>query len=322
MSNACSFSSVLLRITILNFISFFLSSCNSNVSHFKNAQKEFLNDDYIGAIIELNTLFESTGKTDSALVLRAKCYLKIQKLNRALKDLKEANQMNPNNSEAKLELGRYYVLVEDTLNATNILTQVANGKSNSSSDAFIELGKINYFKDKFELSISNFTDAIEEDSSNYLAWYYRAIMRSTFYDKDESSTQSLFKYLDFNQAINDYKRAISIRNNFADAWYRMGLVYLNKFDEPNGIKAINQAIALEPINSYYYIGRADFYARKEEYQKAIKDYCTAIEIAQNDPTSYEGRALCYKALGNTELFKEDFKKAFLLRKDLKSYKVM
>ena len=62
--------------------------------------------------------------------------------------------------------------------------------------------------------------------------------------------------------------------------------------------------------------------RLENYKRAIIEYSKAIEISQNDPNSYEGRANCSKALGNIELFKEDFKKAFLLRKDAKKYKVM
>jgi tetratricopeptide (TPR) repeat protein len=255
-------------------------------------------------------------------VLRSKCYLKILKPAKALQDLKQAIELNKNNTEAKLELGKYFVSIEDTVNARKAFDSVLLTTNKFVSEAWIEKGKINYFNDKFDKSISDFTSAIAVDSSNYLAWYYRAIMRSTFYNKNESAPQLMLKYLDFNQAISDYRRAISIKSDFADAWYRMGLVYLNKFDGPNGIKAIDYAIILEPKNSYYYIGRADYYFRKQEFQAALEEYSKAIQISQNDPNSYEGRANCYKALGNIELFKEDFKKAFLLRKENKKYKVM
>lgn len=324
MSNAFCFKCFFIRVEYSFFISFYLliTSCTSNVNHFKNAQKEFLEDDYIGAIIELNTLFELNGKTDSALVLRAKCYLKIQKSNKAFQDLKDAIHLNNSNSEAKLELGRYYVSIEDTVSALNVLTQVSQGLGNNASEAFIELGKINYFNDKYEVSILNFSNAIVKDSNNYLAWYYRAIMRSTFYDKDETSKVSLFKYLDFNQAIKDFATSISIKKDFADAWYRMGLVYLNKFDTSNGIRAIDYAIQLEPENSYYYLGRADHYFRQKNYEKAIEQYSKAIKITQNDPNSFEGRAFAYKALGQLELFKKDFTEAYLLRKKMKYYKSM
>jgi len=314
-------ASVGVWIFLLSF-SFFLIGCAKKTDHYPNAQKEFLDNDYIGAIIELNTLFESEGKSDSALVLRSKCYLKILKPAKALQDLKLAIELNKNNTEAKLELGKYYVSVEDTVNARKAFNSVLLTTNNFVSDAWIEIGKINYFNDNFDNSISDFTNAIATDSSNYLAWYYRAIMRSTFYDKDGSALQSMFKYLDFNQAISDYRKAISIKPDFADAWYRMGLVYLNKFDGPNGIKAIDYAIKLEPKNSYYYIGRADYFYRLENYKRAIEEYSKAIQISQNDPNSYEGRANCYKALGNIELFKENFKKAFLLRKGTKKYNVM
>ena len=98
-------------------LSFFLVGCSKKVDHYQNAKKEFLDNDDIGAIIELNTLFESEGTTDSALVLRSKCYLKILKPAKALQDLKQAIELNENNTEAKLELGKYYVSVEDTVNA-------------------------------------------------------------------------------------------------------------------------------------------------------------------------------------------------------------
>ena len=303
-------------------LSFLLAGCGKKKNHYQNAQKEFLDNDYIGAIIQLNTLIESQGTNDSALVLRSKCYLKILKPAKAFKDLKLAIDLNKDNTEAKLELGKYYVSMEDTVNARKAFDNVLLTKNKFVSEAWIEKGKINYFNDKFASSISDFTNAIAVDSSNYLAWYYRAIMRSTFYNKNEAAPQLMLKYLDFNQAISDYGKAISIKPDFADAWYRMGLVYLNKFDGPNGIKAIDYAIILEPKNSYYYIGRADYFYRLNNYKRALNEYSIAIEISQNDPNAFEGRANCYKALGNIELFKEDFKKAFLLRKDLKSYKVM
>ncbi len=314
-------ASVGVWILLLSF-SFFQAGCIKKTNHYQNAQKEFLDNDYIGAIIELNTLIESQGTTDSALVLRSKCYLKILKPAKAFKDLKLAIDLNKDNTEAKLELGKYYVSIEDTVNARKAFDNVLLTKNKFVSEAWIEKGKINYFNDKFDSSISDFTNAIAVDSSNYLAWYYRAIMRSTFYNKNEAAPQLLLKYLDFNQAISDYGRAISIKPDFADAWYRMGLVYLNKFDGPNGIKAIDYAIILEPKNSYYYLGRADYFYRLKNYKRAIIEYSKAIEITQNDPNSYEGRASCYKALRSIELFKEDFKKAFLLRKDIKKYKEM
>lgn len=322
MNNAACFKSGISSGKWILLLSFLLAGCGKKTNHYQNAQKEFLDNDYIGAIIELNTLFESEGTNDSALVLRSKCYLKILKPAKALEDLKFAIELNKNNPEAKLELGKYYVSIEDTVNARKAFDSVLLTTNIFISEAWIEKGKINYFNDKFDNSIFDFTNAIAADSSNYLAWYYRAIMRSTFYNKDESAPQLMLKYLDFNQAISDYRRAISLKPDFADAWYRMGLVYLNKFDGPNGIKAIDYAIVLEPKNSYYYIGRADYFYRLENYKKAIDEYSKAIEITQNDPNSYEGRANCYKALGNIELFKEDFKKAFLLRKDIKKYKVM
>ncbi len=324
MNNAASFKfrvGYCKWILLLSF-SHFLIGCVKKTDHYQNAQKEFLDNDFIGAIIELNTLFESEATNDSALVLRSKCYLKILKPAKAFQDLKLAIELNKYNIEAKLELGKYYVSVEDTVNARKAFDSVLLNKNKFVSEAWIEKGKINYFNDKFDYSISDFTNAIAEDSSNYLAWYFRAIMRSTFYNKNESAPQLMIEYLDFNQAISDFQKAISIKPDFADAWYRMGLVYLNKFDGPNGIKAIDYAILLEPKNSYYYIGRADYYFRKQEFQTALEEYSKAIQISQNDPNSYEGRAKCYKALGNIELFKEDFKKAFLLRKESKKYKVM
>jgi tetratricopeptide (TPR) repeat protein len=306
----------------LLYFFFFLIGCAKKTDHYQNAQKEFLDNDYIGAIIELNCAINNDGINDSALVLRAKCYSKILKHEKVISDLRRALIINKYNAEVRFELCKYYVSLSDTSRANKMLDTLISLKGKYVSDAWIEKGKINYFNDKFDNSISDFTNAIITDSSNYLAWYYRAIMRSTFYDKNGSALQSMFKYLDFEQAISDYRKAISIKHNFADAWYRMGLVYLNKFDGPNGIKAIDYAIVLEPKNSYYYIGRADYFYRLENYKRAINEYSKAIQISQNDPNSYEGRANCYKALGNIELFKEDFKKAFLLRKDTKTYKVM
>jgi tetratricopeptide (TPR) repeat protein len=297
-------------------------NCQPPVNHYENAKKEWLNNDFLGAIIELNCLLNNDFRNDSAFVLRAKCYSKILKHEKVLNDLRKALDININNTEARLELSKYYVSKSDTSRANKMLDSLISLKGKYVSEAWIEKGKINYFNDKFALSILNFDKAIKADSTNYLAWYYRAIMRSTFFDKKFQTNNYSFFLLDFDKAIVDFKKSTSLKPDFADAWYRLGLVYLNKFDSTNGIKAINLSISLEPQNPYYYLGRADYCFRQLKYERAIEDYSKSIRISQIDPNAFEGRANCYKAIEKIELFKEDYKKAYLLRKDFKKQKVM
>jgi tetratricopeptide (TPR) repeat protein len=95
--------------------------------------------------------------------------------------------------------------------------------------------------------------------------------------------------LDFEQAIADFSKSISLNPEFPDAWFQRGIVYLNQFKPEKGLPDLDQAIKLYPQYSYYYFGRAEYYIREGKFSLAINDLEKAVKLNPED-------ALAAKAL--------------------------
>lgn len=74
---------------------------------------------------------------------------------------------------------------------------------------------------------------------------------------------------DYQQAIEEFNRVISIDSEYVDAYCGIGIVYLNQKNYKKAIEAFEKATALDPDEpiAYYLLGRA--YEEIMNYEKAI-----------------------------------------------------
>jgi hypothetical protein len=84
------------------------------------------------------------------------------------------------------------------------------------------------------------------------------------------------------------------------------LFQLRRYDE--AIADFSKAIAAYPFD-FMYGNRATDYYSLGKYQEALRDYDRAIALNPDNPNSYNGRALAYRALGNFVAAQEDFRKS-------------
>jgi tetratricopeptide (TPR) repeat protein len=61
--------------------------------------------------------------------------------------------------------------------------------------------------------------------------------------------------------------------------------------------------------------RAGAFAKKYEYERAIKDYSHAIKLRANNPASFDGRGLAHANRSNFELAIKDYDQAIKLKPD-------
>ena len=80
---------------------------------------------------------------------------------------------------------------------------IAFPSSGHSADEYIELGNTNLMQGDFESAYDNFSQAINLDKENAVAYYNRGRANE--------------KMLNFKKAISDYSSAISISPNFIEA---------------------------------------------------------------------------------------------------------
>lgn len=91
----------------------------------------------------------------------------------------------------------------------------------------------------------------------------------------------------------------------------------DKGDVDGGIKDITMAIEINPTNSAHYHNRAFMYLVIDEYQKAIDDYCKAIELNNERAIIFANLGFAREALGDLKGAKIDWETAML--KDEKVY---
>lgn len=282
------------------------ASCITPSNHLQLAQQNWNENDYLGAIIELNTSISNEDKRDSIYLLRARCYQKIQKPNLALDDYKRVLEINPNWAEARLEMARIQILQNDTSLACRSFRMLhSNSNKRIASDSWIETGRMHYFSDQFPSAIAALNQALNKDSSNYMAWYYRGLLFSRFFTPEGETGIANYPFLDFDLAIRDFTNSIDLQSDFADAWFQRAEVHFNMFNDTIGLRDINEAIRLEPKYSYYYAARAHQHVLKGRLQAALADYNQSILLNQNDPDAFLGRSETYHKLRMHKEAKQD-----------------
>jgi len=113
----------------------------------------------------------------------------------------------------------------------------------------------------------------------------------------------------YNQAIDDYNRAIAYKPDYADAYNNRGNAYSKLDNYSQAIEDYNKTIAFKPDYAEAYNNRGSVYHRRGEYAEAIDDYCKAIQIKPDDATFYINRSIAYEGLGNKNMAVGDLKKA-------------
>lgn len=114
----------------------------------------------------------------------------------------------------------------------------------------------------------------------------------------------------YNEAINQYKKAIEIDSNFADYFFNIGLSYfkLGQYDE--SVKYYSIAIYKNHYDPDYNANRGVSGYFNGDYLKSIKDFTYAI--THNHPKLgelYSMRADSYSAINEYDLAMSDYNKS-------------
>jgi len=110
------------------------------------------------------------------------------------------------------------------------------------------------------------------------------------------------KQKQYENSVEYYKQTLEklinneeILKNKAKIYYQIHLLYSNYLhDSKIALEYINKSIKLESRNDKYYAARGDLYSNKlNDFQKALIDYETAIELDQT-PENYFKRGVFYR----------------------------
>lgn len=137
------------------------------------------------------------------------------------------------------------------------------------------------------------------DYQNAIADYNRALTLNPQFDEiyfRRGIARSLTK--DWQGAEADYTRAIEVKPQHAEAYLHRGNSR-NLLANWQGAKSdFDLAITLEPNLSSAYVGRGVAWCELKNCQSGIKDYDRAIALNPNDADPYTRRAFAYHQLGD------------------------
>jgi len=194
------------------------------------------------------------------------------------------------------------------------------------------LGLIAYVQNKYQESIKYMNQAIQiHPDENYLN------NRGTVY----------FALKKYPEAEMDYKKALRLKPNFADAEYNLANLYseinrikdaLNIYDlliqrNPNDIEALfnrgntysriksfqeaildfNQVIQMQPTHTKALLNRGNAYLGLEDLDQAIASYSHAIDLQPDFIEALTSRANSYIAKKLNDLARQDFLKVIQLK---------
>ena len=162
-------------------------------------------------------------------------------------------------------------------------------------NTFYSRGITYYTRGRYDLSISEYTKAIEINPKLAEVYHHRGIC---YHDKGE-----------YNRAILDFTRAIKIDSEYTAAYYHRGNAYYKIGQYDMSISDLNKYIEMNPGHAGAYCNRGLNYAHKAKYNLAISDFTEAIKINSKYAGAYYNRGLAYSMKAEYNQAISDYSKA-------------
>jgi regulator of sirC expression with transglutaminase-like and TPR domain len=121
-----------------------------------------------------------------------------------------------------------------------------------------------YRKGRLNDAVAQYSKAIEMDSKNPEAFYWRG--------------RAWFRMEQYDQAMNDFKRAIALRSGYAEAWDNLAWLYLRRKEYPQAVACLTRSIDLNSNNGWAYHTRGRCYFQMGLLDQALKDASKACQL--------------------------------------------
>jgi tetratricopeptide (TPR) repeat protein len=117
---------------------------------------------------------------------------------------------------------------------------------------------------------------------------------------------------EFDRAIADYNTALKLDPKLALAYVNRGLAYVKKKDSAQAIADYTEAIRIDPNLALAYLNRGSALARKGDYDRAIPDFNTALRLDNQLTLGWFNRGLAHAKKGLYDLAIADYRQVLKL----------
>jgi len=109
---------------------------------------------------------------------------------------------------------------------------------------------------------------------------------------------------------NEYSKAVAELK--AKEWIEKGVAFMKEDNYESGLSAFNNAVDIDPTNSWAYINKGWALNTLGDYYQALKEFNRASDIDPKNPWIYVNRGVSYNFLGNYQQGLLDEEKAISL----------
>ena len=88
----------------------------------------------------------------------------------------------------------------------------------------------------------------------------------------------LFNSKNFQQAVDSFSKALTMKPEMEKAWYNRGLAYAGLNKQNEAIADFTKYLFLNDEADYAYFGRAEAYFHMRDTAKALEDYSKCVEV--------------------------------------------
>ena len=149
------------------------------------------------------------------------------------------------------------------------------------------------------------TDVIKKYPDNYFAYGTRG---NYWMDLNE-----------FDLAMNDYNKSLSLNNKFYEGYNNRGLAYFNSGKLDEALLDFNQVVQLKPDYYQGHVNKGLILLNKGQYKEAVEGFNYAETLDQEDASLYYNRGLSYKFLGQFDHALADLTTAIGLNDNVASF---
>lgn len=230
-----------------------LVSCNKPNQNYLYQAKEFtINKDPLGVVVACNAGLQQNKFSDSLYFYRAMALGVIKKYDQALLDWKSFLKNNPSCDTCFLALAKTYLNLQDTTTAEETLKTSPFKLAHFKAQALIERSMIAFYQKKWDQSLDLLNQSTQVKPDYFLPYYFKGFYFSQFAGADEQLPVDLKTYpcLNFDSAFYYFDKALKLNPNFADSYYRKGLVFENTFRNDSALHYYNKALSIDSLKPY------------------------------------------------------------------------
>lgn len=205
------------------------------------------------------------------LLKMSEFYLVVRRHTEALQTLDKILRRDPQNAEAYFMTGRVALDMGDSKRAIAAFRKAVQLDA-SIADAHYFLGKI-YSQQKDPQALQYFDNALRLDSTNL-----DYVLEKAVFFKQTGK---------FKQAFEIYRDLTARDPDFSDAWFDMGIMYLEQDSLPKAFDHFDIAIKTNPlfVKAYFYRGVVS--EEMGNLEAALNDYRQANKMSPNFPDAKE-----------------------------------